>query len=118
MAHHRRNRHWSKEVVLAALSGLVLLSIVAVVVRAYIVYVGEKRLAAVVAELDESEPGWRWEDVQARREVIPDDENSALIVFAATKLVPRNWPLYPITPTRKQHPQMHVPPSLPARGEV
>jgi hypothetical protein len=101
----RRSRHWSIELGLAALSGLVLLSILAIVVRACIVHIGDRRLAAAMAELDDSEPGWRWEDVLGRREVIPDDENSAAIVLAATSLFPPNWPQNSAASPRKQQPQ-------------
>ena len=37
-------------------------------------------LNAVIAELDESDPGWRIEDIQKNRKSFPDDENTALVI--------------------------------------
>jgi hypothetical protein len=50
------------------------------------------QLALVLADLDESDPGWRLEDLEKARPTIPDAENSALIVRAAHTLVPSGWP--------------------------
>lgn len=53
---------------------------------------GEEQLAAVVAELDASDPRWRYADLDLARGHLPDDENSALLVpkftaaLAASKL--------------------------------
>lgn len=33
------------------------------------------QLAQVIAEIDAVDPHWRWEDMQARRPIIPDDQN-------------------------------------------
>src|SRR4051812_9182176 len=41
---------------------------------------GKGMLTAIVAELDETDPGWRWEEIEASRAPIPDAENSALAV--------------------------------------
>jgi hypothetical protein len=45
-----------------------------------------------VAELDRTDPGWRLQDIEAARTVIPDAENSAQVVGAAYPLTPRDWP--------------------------
>ena len=42
---------------------------------------GEQRLAAVIAELDATDPGWRLEEIEAARAVIPDGENSAPLIL-------------------------------------
>jgi hypothetical protein len=39
-------------------------------------------LDTIIAELDESDPRWRLEHIEADREQIPDDQNSALILKA------------------------------------
>ncbi len=49
-------------------------------------------LAAALARLDADEPGWRLADLEAAREVIPEEENSARVVVAAGKQLPSNWP--------------------------
>jgi hypothetical protein len=52
----------------------------------------QKRLDEALAQLDRSDPGWRLEDIEDAREQIPDAENSARVVVAAAKLMPRRWP--------------------------
>src|SRR5258708_27945561 len=49
-------------------------------------------IQGAVAELDQQEPGWRLADIEAAREVVPDDENSALVVNRAFTSLPPNWP--------------------------
>jgi hypothetical protein len=41
-----------------------------------------------IAEADRLDPGWRLEEMERKRQVIPDEENGALVVLAASKL----WP--------------------------
>src|SRR5438067_1278238 len=55
-------------------------------------YQADRRLQQVIAELDRDDPGWRLEDLQAAREVIPDAENGALVALAAGEILPKNWP--------------------------
>jgi hypothetical protein len=52
---------------------------------------GEERLAGVVADLDASDPRWRYADVELARGSLPDDENSALLVpkFTAALAAPK-----------------------------
>src|ERR1043166_5113316 len=57
----------------------------------------EADLAAAIAELDAAEPdGWRWEDLERQRERVPDEQNGALVVMAASKLLPEKWQDDPI----------------------
>jgi hypothetical protein len=51
------------------------------------------RLAVAVAEQDSKEPGWRLQDFEAARLRVPDQENSALVVQAAFRLLPSEGPL-------------------------
>ena len=46
----------------------------------------------VVADLDKHDPGWRLEDLEAKGQPFPDDQNGALCVLAARKLLPEKWP--------------------------
>jgi hypothetical protein len=50
------------------------------------------KLREKLAELDRTEPGWRLEDIEAAREDIPDQENSARVIAAAMLGMPRLWP--------------------------
>ncbi|HEY7328122.1 MAG TPA: hypothetical protein VH592_10800 [Gemmataceae bacterium] len=51
-----------------------------------------ERLDEALAELDRTDPGWRLEDIEAAREQIPEDENSARVIIAVSKLLPKPWP--------------------------
>lgn len=44
-------------------------------------------LKNIIAELDRTDPGWRLEDIEAKRKVLPPEENSALQVMAALSLM-------------------------------
>jgi hypothetical protein len=94
----RRPRRWWRRI-LFGLAALVLGSIgLLLFVRAYFLHSAEKRLEAAIAEADRLDPGWRWDDLLARRETIPDDKNSAPHVLAAAKLLPKNWSSKPVGP--------------------
>jgi hypothetical protein len=49
------------------------------------------KLEEAVAALDRDDPGWRLEDIEAAREQIPEEENSARVVVAAGQLLPQTW---------------------------
>ncbi len=51
----------------------------------------DARLREAVAEVDLVDPGWRWDDLQARRAVLADEENAGLVVQAAAELLPARW---------------------------
>ncbi len=55
-----------------------------------------RQLQAALAEADQLDPGWRLEDLDAKRPVIPDDENSALTLIAAYQKMPPKWPEWDI----------------------
>ena len=52
----------------------------------------ESKLQKTLAELDRTEPGWRWEDIEAARAEVPEEENSARIIVAAVEQMPQPWP--------------------------
>ncbi len=53
-------------------------------------------LPQVVAELNRLDPGWRLENIEAqresRRQALPPEQNAALRVEAARRLLPAGWP--------------------------
>jgi hypothetical protein len=56
----------------------------------------KQELREAIAEADQLDPGWRWQELEARRKVIPDEENAALRVLAAHRLLPPGaWPPLP-----------------------
>jgi hypothetical protein len=68
------------------------LSIVGLVLRVYYWKLADDAVAAAEDEADRLDPGWRWEDLEARRARIPDEKNGALCVLAAAKELPKPWP--------------------------
>jgi hypothetical protein len=60
-------------------------------------------LDRILSDLDEKEAGWRLEDLEAQRQAIPDDENAALCVLTAHKLLPKQLPIMRLTPSLYQH---------------
>src|SRR5207245_2170060 len=52
----------------------------------------DKELQDAIAEADRLDPGWRLEELEAKRAVIPDAENSAERIVALRMLVPKSWP--------------------------
>jgi len=52
----------------------------------------ERELAEAIAEADTLDPGWRFDDLQAKRSKIPDAENGALKVQQAAAFLPWPWP--------------------------
>jgi hypothetical protein len=79
------------------LLGVALVVAAVVGVCAYILYEQDRELREAIAEADRLDPDWRFEDMQARREEVPDDENGATLVLAARAKMPANW-LAPTTP--------------------
>lgn len=51
----------------------------------------ENQLRQAQEALDRREPGWRLADIEAAREIIPDEENGATITALAAKTLPGNW---------------------------
>ncbi|MGH7172526.1 MAG: hypothetical protein ACRELF_00285 [Gemmataceae bacterium] len=73
---------------------LLLLAIIAIAIRqAWHHHEVTKKLQESLTEMDRTDPGWRLEDIEAAREQIPEDENSARVVIAASKLLPKRWPV-------------------------
>jgi hypothetical protein len=52
----------------------------------------DKELQDAIAETDRLDPGWRLEDLEAKRAVIPATENSAEQILAIKSLMPKSWP--------------------------
>jgi hypothetical protein len=87
-----RRRHWLIRWLIRSVISLLILAVIGIGAFLYKRHVAERELQAALAELDEKEPGWRLEDIEARRAVVPEDQNGALRVLAARKLLPERWP--------------------------
>jgi hypothetical protein len=96
-------RRWPKRLLWSGLSLLVVV-IVGTYARVKLSqYNAQKELDAIVAELDETDPGWRLDDIEAARKVIPDEENSALVMMQIVAKMPK--------PTRANPPIRNPPKS-------
>lgn len=54
-------------------------------------FTSENALDHAIAEADRLDPGWRWEELLAKRPTIPDEENAALQVLKVRRLLPPGW---------------------------
>jgi hypothetical protein len=84
-----RNR-WVRRGFVGLLVGLILLVIGLFVDRSLTRRAGEKRYTEIVAHLDATDPRWRYDEIDADRGSMPDDQNGALLVprFKATLASP------------------------------
>ncbi len=55
--------------------------------RVYMLPAAEKALAEEIAGLDNSDPRWRWDEIQEDRQTLADENNSALCVLRARALL-------------------------------
>src|SRR5262249_32741871 len=109
-------RPYSRRLKLLVIAGiLVLLLGAAVGAYFYVARAGEKRLRAAIALADRLDPGWRLEEIEAKRQVISDDENSARKIILAVRLMeahvrPSTWasqiPVF--TELRGQAPELQL----------
>jgi hypothetical protein len=72
------------------LVGLLLAAGLAVGTVLFLVYRSDSALRQAEAEADSLDPGWRLEDLEAKRVRPPDADNSALRVLAVKRLLPTN----------------------------
>lgn len=88
---HRPFR-WLKRLAIGVAILAVVLLIGATAVRYALLLPARKRTADILARLDQSDPGWRLDQIEAARKVIPEAENSATPIMAAFRLLPKDWP--------------------------
>lgn len=82
---------WRRRLVIV---GILLLLLVSAPVGGwiYLMRQADRELREAIAELDRREPGgWRLEELEGRRATLDDDDNGALVVMAAKKLLPNRW---------------------------
>jgi hypothetical protein len=80
----RRRRRATLAILLLCLAG-----------GAYVFYFlrsAESQLQKTIAEIDRQDPGWRLEELEARRQVVPPEQNSALLIRAVLALKTNPWP--------------------------
>jgi hypothetical protein len=82
---------WKRRLIYA---GLLIVLIVGLFLgwQFYTNLLSDKDLRDAIAEADRLDPGWRLEELEANREVIPAAENSAEQVLVIKALMPTRWP--------------------------
>ncbi len=70
--------HWRRRLIV----GVLLLLVLGVGYVLWWYQSSLKRLERAMADADRLDPGWRFEELQAKRAAIPDDQNSALVVLS------------------------------------
>lgn len=86
----RPRRRWGRRILKTFLL-LIVLSLAAYLVFSYL---AGRELSAAIAEADRLDPGWRLDDLEAAG-LLPDEENAALRVAAAHRLLGGSWPSWP-----------------------
>jgi hypothetical protein len=96
----RPPRRWLRRAILGAII------LVAVVVGGglYVNSVWERELRDAIAEAERSDPGWRLVDLENKRPVIPDAENSSVQMARVKQAQPAKWFIW------------YYPPNAPAPG--
>lgn len=84
-----RLARWRRRVTVAILLLLPLALVFAV--YSYLSFDVDARLVDAIAEADRLDPGWRWEELEARRKQIPPERNSAAQALKAAGLIPEKW---------------------------
>ncbi len=74
-----------------AIIGVVAAVAIVMGLYAYLEYATDRELQEAIAEAERLDPGWCFEDMEAARAAVPEAENSATLVLAASALVPKNW---------------------------
>src|SRR5713226_8444837 len=67
----------------------------------YTSLISDKKLQDAIAEADRLDPGWRLEELEAKRAVIPAAENLADHVLAIKAMMPKSWPPNSMTKMRR-----------------
>jgi hypothetical protein len=88
----RRPFRWRRFVVLTLLIVLLLIGLFLGGSYWIVTASADHNLRDALERADQLDPGWRWEELEAKRVLIPDEQNSALCVLAVRRLMPRTWP--------------------------
>jgi hypothetical protein len=92
------------------LGALILVPLCLAVPFIYLNLSSDQKLREAIAEADRLDPSWRIPELEGRRTVIPDEENSALLLMAAVRLMPANWPFwyYSHAPEHRNRPKSEL----------
>jgi hypothetical protein len=79
---------WGRGILILAVIGVAGKFVEQLVVR----HLANEEVKRAVADLDRNDPGWTFDEIQARRKNIPDEKNGAKRVVIAYELLPKPWP--------------------------
>src|SRR5438093_10549944 len=82
---------WKRRFALAGLVGILFAGLL-VGWHFYSNSLADRELQEAIALAERLDPGWRLEELEAKRAVIPHAENSAEQVLAIKSLMPESWP--------------------------
>src|SRR5216683_4489956 len=82
---------WKRRFALAALLGILFAGLL-IGWYFYSNSLSDRELQDAIAEADRLDPGWRLEELEAKRAVIPAAENSAEQILAIKNMLPTPWP--------------------------
>jgi hypothetical protein len=90
----QRKPRWRR---IARIAGIIVLAIIGIPagLHFYLRWTADRALQQAIAETDRLDPGWRLEDLEAKREIIPEAENAALKILAIKESMPSSWPNQP-----------------------
>ncbi len=78
-------------ILLVLLVVLLIMGTYTLVMRWYVTRNANREFDQAAAELDRSDPKWRWDDIEAGRQTLPPEQNGALILVAAAQQLPPSW---------------------------
>jgi len=86
-----KTRHRLKRIIKRVGLSLLVLVAIALAMKTYLDITSGSKLSRIVAELDRTDPGWRWDELDAKRADVPDAQNGAIRVEKAVTLLPTRW---------------------------
>jgi hypothetical protein len=89
----RRRRGW-----------LITLTIIIALICLWWFWPRHDRILDLAAELDQRDPGWRWDEMQAKLPKVPAGENAAPTIIKIAKAIPASFAPYRPSLTRKSSP--------------
>lgn len=84
-------RSWRRRRLLLGVVGLFVICLGVAGYFYVVARLADRRLQAIMDELDRTDPGWRLEDLATNRKSIAEEENSAPRVAAVFKALPEGW---------------------------
>jgi hypothetical protein len=84
-------RRWRRRIVLAVVFVFILVFAGWGGYRGYLRLQAQRELDDAVAAIDQTETGWRLEDLEAARQPVADDQNAALAIIRIHQKLPDKW---------------------------